>query len=165
MTVAKAKRTGDEWARLIVSDMNGTFDVLVFNKRFIEYRGIIRENNIVFIEGKVNIDDKGDRGSIYLDKMYLMDDYIKILEKEKTPAKVVVSVAFKDFGAYRDNVNTLLSILNTFKGHNYVQVILETEKKMKVIKESPVDYSDTLIKSLNEKFGAINVKSLEGQHA
>lgn len=80
-----------------VSDLNGTFNVLVFNKRLFEFRNIIKENNIVLIEGKVNIDDRGDRANIYPDKIYLASTYIEMVKEKEMPAKVILNICFKDF--------------------------------------------------------------------
>ena len=79
--------------------------------------------------GKINIDDRGDRGSIYLDKIYLMEDYIRMMKEKNAPAKVIINVRFKDFEDYQ-----------------------------KKYEELPVSLSNNLINSLFDTFGVSNVK-------
>ena len=155
---AKAKSTGAEWAKAVISDLNGSFDVLIFNKKLIEYNNIIAVNNIVYVEGKMNIDDRGDRGSVYLDKLYLMEDYIKMLKEKNAPTKVILNVIFNNFDEYQKNYETLQNILIMNKGRDYIKVTLAKEKKAKIIKEIPVSLSNNLVNSLFDTFGAANVK-------
>lgn len=160
VVVSRAKRTGDEWAKVTISDMNGSFDVLVFNRRFIENREILKENNIVYVEGKVNIDDRSDRGNVYLDKIYLVDDYIASEARKGAPAKIIAKVTFSDFDDFRSKYERLYSILNENPGNDYIEVIIDKERKSKVLKDNPINLSNNLVNSLIDSFGAGNVKFL-----
>lgn len=161
VTISKAKRTGDEWAKLVVSDLNGSFSILVFNKRLIEYRNIIKENNIVIIDGKVNIDDRGDRASIYLDRLSLVEDYIAMQKEKDMPSKVILNVDFKDFEDLQNRYEELYKILGANKGKDYVKVTVLKEKKAKILKDLPVSLSNNLINSLFDAFGAVNIKLIK----
>ena len=164
VTISKAKRTGDEWGKLVVSDMNGHFDVLIFNKKLMEYRSIVKENNVVYIEGKVNVDDRSDRGGIYLDKIYTIDEYIKGIEREKRPAKVVLKLSLKNFDEYKEKIDSINSILYANSGKDYVQIVLNEEKKAKVLYDYPINLSNSLVNILNDTFGIINVKVVEDEN-
>ena len=39
----KVKKTGDEMAKLVLSDFNGSFEILVFHNKYVEYNSIIGE--------------------------------------------------------------------------------------------------------------------------
>ena len=160
VSVARAKRTGDEWAKVVISDMNGSFDVLVFNKRFIEYREILKANNIVYVEGKTNIDDRNDRASVYLDRLYLVENYIASENSKNSNSGVIAKVRFKDFDTFKNTYEKLYAILRNNAGNDFIEVVIEKERKTKVIKEIPVSLSNNLVNSLIDAFGSINVKFL-----
>ena len=164
MVVSRAKRTGDEWAKVTISDMNGSFDVLVFNKRFIENRNILKENNVVYVEGKVNLDERNDRGNVYLDKVILAEDFITREKQMNSPSKVIAKVTYADFDDFRNRYEKLYNILNNNAGNDYIEVIIDKERKSKVLKENPVFLSNNLVNSLIDNFGAGNVKFLFGEN-
>ena len=158
VSISKAKSTGAEWAKTVISDLNGSFDVLIFNKKLVEYKNIIATNNVVFVEGRINIDDRGDRGSVYLEKIYLIEDYIKMLKEKNVPSKVIINIRFKDFEEYQNKFEDFQNILVLNKGNDYIKVYLEKEKKTKIIKDMPVSLTNNLINSLFDTFGVVNVK-------
>ena len=163
VVVAKAKRTGDEWAKLTISDLGGYFTVLVFNKKFVEYRELLKENNIVYVEGKLNIDERGDRGNIYLDKILSIDNYVKMIEEYNKPKKTSILISFDDFNDYKNKYELMHSILDKHVGNEYVKVLLKKEKKMKIINETPIKVSDNLIYLLKEKLIGNDITRLENK--
>ena len=52
----KSTKSGN-MAILTIEDINGTFDVMVFNKGYMKYRDLLTEDNLVTIKGKLSIRD------------------------------------------------------------------------------------------------------------
>lgn len=155
------KKTGEDMAKLVLSDFNGSFDVLVFHNKYVEYSPIIEKNKIVFIEGKINIDERNDRGSIYIDKMYDIDAYIDIKKNEELPPKVRIKLHFETKNSFIDKHSELYSILKSNNGKDYIEIILDKEKQMKILKELPIMLSNNLISILSDNYGSSNVEVLD----
>lgn len=155
------KKTGEDMAKLVLSDFNGSFDVLVFHNKYVEYSPIIEKNKIVYIEGKINIDERNDRGSIYIDKMYDIDTYIDIKKNEELPPKVRIKLHFETMNSFVDKHLELYSILKSNNGKDYIEIILDKEKQMKILKELPITMSNNLISILSDNYGSSNVEVLD----
>ena len=159
----RVKKTGDEMAKLVLSDMNGEFEVLAFHTKYVEYLPLIVKDNIVYIEGKFNVDERGDRGNIYIDKMYQIDDYIDIKKRENEPAKVRVKLHFGDKDSFVNKHAELFNMLKNNRGKDYLQVILDKERQMKVLSDMPITVSNNLINILNDTYGNVNVEVVDGK--
>ena len=158
----KVKRTGDDMAKLELSDMSGAFEVLVFHTKYVEYKSLLNENEIVYIEGRVNIDERSEKAIIYLDKMYPIEEYIELESNKNVAGTTKFKVHFKNANEYKERISDLLSVLKINRGKDFVEVILDEDKMMKVLKESPIRYSDSLKNILYETFGQSNVEVVNG---
>ena len=156
----KVKRTGDEMAKLTLSDLNGYFDVLVFHDKYVEYNTLLEKNNIIFIEGKIHIDDRSDRGSIYIDRLYNIDEYISMKKNEALPPTVKIKLHFDTKNNFVNNHSELYSILRANSGKDYVEIILDKERQMKIIKDLPINFSKNLVSILSDNYGINNVEVL-----
>ena len=161
VNIMKVKRTGDEMAKLVLSDMNGSFEVLAFHNKYEEYKSIIEKNRTVFIDGKINVDTRNDRGTIYIDKMFDIDEYILIKEREKMPATVRIKIHFKDMDSFIKSHVELYAILKSNSGRDYVQVIVDKERQMKILKEIPITLTDNLVNALRDEYGIVNVEVVD----
>ena len=155
------KKTGEDMAKLVLSDFNGSFDVLAFHTKYVEYNSLIEKNRIVYIEGKLNIDDRSDRGSIYIDKMYDIDEYIAIKKNDELPPKVRLKLHFNTKDSFIEKHIELYSILKSSSGKDYIEIILDKEKQMKVLKELPITSSNSLISILRDNYGSNNVEVID----
>lgn len=63
----RTKRTGEEMAMVTLSDLKGSFDIMVFPKKYTEYKDALEINKIICIEGKVSYSDRDERGKIFVD--------------------------------------------------------------------------------------------------
>ena len=149
----KVKKTGDEMAKLVLSDFSGSFDVLAFHNKYVEYNSLIEKNKIVFIEGKLNVDERNERGSIYIDKMYNIDDYIELKKNLGKPPTVKIAIHFDDKDIFVSKHNELYSILKSNSGKDYVKIILDAEKQMKILKELPINFTNNLVRILKDNYG------------
>ncbi len=163
ITELTVKRTGEKMAKLILSDLNGSFEIIVFGKKYSEYKQLIQKYNIIFIEGRVTIDDRNEYATIYLDKMYDIDEYVKIKANANKPPSIKIAVHFKDketfVGAYKE----LYTILSSNKGKDFIKVIVNKEKQMKVLKDLPVEVSSNFISILNTTYGASNIEVIDNE--
>ena len=157
----KVKRTGDDMAKIVLSDLSGYFEVIAFHNKYVEYSSLIEQNKIVYIEGKIHIDDRNDRGSIYIDRMYDIDDFIKMKEEEGKPATVKIKIHFTNMQNYVDGHNELYNVLKSNAGKDYVEVILDSEKQKKVLKELPIQFNSHIVNMLNDMYGEINVEVID----
>lgn len=157
------KRTNERMAKLVLSDLYGSFEVLVFSKKFAEYHNLIEKYKIVYLEGKTALDDRNDMANIYLDKMYDIDEYIELKKMQSEPPKVRVTVHFADKKTFVDNHKELYAIMNSNKGKDFIKVIVDKEKQMKVIKDMPIEANSSLINMLNITFGASNVEVVNNE--
>ena len=159
----KVKKTGDEMAKLVLSDFSGSFDVLAFHNKYVEYNSLIVKNNIVFIEGKLNIDERNERGSIYIDKMYNIDDYIELKKNSSMPPAVKIKVHFADKDTFIAKHTELYSILKSNSGKDFVEIILDKERQMKILKELPISFTNNLVSILKDNYGDEMVEVVNGK--
>ena len=157
------KRTNEKMAKIILSDLYGSFEVIIFSKKYVEYNNLIEKYKIVYIEGKTAIDERNERANIYLDKMYDIDEYLALKKDQMSPPMVRIAVHFSDKNTFVKNHKDLYSIMSTNKGKDFIKVIVDKEKQMKIIKDYPVEISSSLINILNITFGSSNVEVINNE--
>ena len=93
----KVTRNNDIMAFVDLEDLDGTISLIVFSKTYVQYKNLIYDEAIVFVEGRLNIKE-GDEPSIIATKIRLVDgtddlNEIKkeVEEREKAFAKKVTS--------------------------------------------------------------------------
>lgn len=154
--ILKTKRTGEEMAIVSLSDMKGPFSILVFPKKYAQYGHILKTDEIFYVDGKFNVDDRDDSGKIYVDTIKTIDDYINSIEHMP---KILIKLHFSNFDSYKQSTQKLIDILNKHKGYDYVQVILDDLNKAKIMKEFPIKCDETLINDLSNEFGKLNIEN------
>ena len=70
---------------------------------------------------------------------------------------------FKDKETFVNTHNELYTILNSNKGKDFVKVIVDKERQMKVIKEIPVEVTSSFINILNATYGASNIEVVDNE--
>lgn len=163
ITELTVKRTGEKMAKLVLSDLNGSFEVIVFSKKYIEYKQLIEKYKILFIDGRVTIDERNEYATIYLDKMYDIDEYIKLKMDEIKPPCVKLAIHFKDKETFVNSYKELYTILVANKGKDYIKVIVNKEKQMKVLKDLSVEVSSNLIGILSTTYGETNIEVIDNE--
>ena len=101
--------------------------------------------------------------TIYLDKMYDIDEYIKIKTNENKPPSVKIAIHFKDKETFVNNYKELYSILGANKGKDYIKIIVNKEKQMKVLKDLPIEASSNLIGILSTTYGESNIEVIDNE--
>ena len=157
------KRTNEKMAKITLSDLYGSYEVIIFSKKYIEYIHLIEKYRMVYLEGKTSIDERNERATIYLDKIYDIDEYIKIMKEKNSPPSVKIAVHFIDKNTFVNNHKDLYSIMASNKGKDYIKVILDKEKQMKIIKDFPIEVNSSIINILNTTFGSSNVEVINNE--
>ena len=152
INIMTVKRTGEDMAKVTLSDLNGFFEVIVFHNKFVEYRSLIEKNKILFIEGKFAMDYRNDKGNIYLDKLYDIDEYISMQQVENKKPEVKIAIHFDNNDSFKNGYKELYSILKNHKGRDYVKIILNKERQMKVLTDLPINANDGLIDILKNMY-------------
>ena len=117
----------------------------------------------MYIEGKLNVDERNDRGSIYIDKMYNIDEYIALKKNESLPPEVKIKLHFTDKNNFVKNHIELYSILKSNSGKDYVEIILDSERQKKVLKELPISFTNNIVSILCDNYGSDNVEVINGK--
>ncbi|MCR5650827.1 MAG: DNA polymerase III subunit alpha [Lachnospiraceae bacterium] len=141
-------KKGDTMATVVIEDLVGSVEVIVWPKLYYEKRDLIKEDNKVFIKGRFKADDEKD-GQLLADDMYVFED-----------APVKLFIRYADMDEYEKGKDKLLSIIKAENGNDSVIIYLNKEKKQKILKEKTC--SRNVIGSLQELLGKENVK--EGSH-
>ena len=158
ISVMVVKRSGEDMAKITLSDMNGFFEVIIFHNKYVEYKNLLEKNKILYIEGKFAMDYRNDRGNIYLEKLFDIDEYIMMNENKNQEPQIKLCIHFNDKNTYVSNYKDLHNMLLRYRGRDYIKIILNTEKQMKVLRELPVYISNELLDLLNNTYGKANIE-------
>ena len=137
-------------AFLIVEDLVGTVEVVVFPRDYEKSQQFLNEEGRVFIQGRVSAED--DRAS----KLILE----KIRPFDNMPREIWIQFDNKE--SYTQQSQELLADLRRSPGDSAVVIYL---KDVKAIKKLPVGYhaqiQDSWLNYMYEKYGKTNVKVVE----
>ncbi len=137
-------------AFLTLEDLVGTVEVVVFPKDYEKSQLLLKEEEKVFVQGRVSAED--DKAS----KLILE----KIRSFEDIPKEVWIQFANKE--DYGEKEKELLEDLRQFPGNDSVVIFL---KDVKAMKKLPAPYhvkiSDFWLESMRGKYGESNVKVVQ----
>lgn len=149
MRQIKTKR-GDSMAFITVADEGAEIEGVVFPSLFREVRRILREEAMVYIEGKVSI--RQDKKQLVADKIRLMDT-----ESLGRQSNQKVYIRVRDVG-HEDALAYLRKTAGEFPGRTNVLVFNEAEKKTyQLAKSYALAATETCMLNLMGYFGAKNV--------
>ncbi len=137
-------RKGDTMATITIEDLLGSVEVIVWPKTYYEKKGILAEDEKVFVKGRVKAEEEKD-GQLLADDIWLFED---------APKKLFIR--YEDLEAYEKGKNELFSVLKGKKGNDTVIIYLGKEKKQKPLREK-IDLK-SLKQTLQEMLGEENVK-------
>ncbi|NMA07464.1 MAG: DNA polymerase III subunit alpha, partial [Ruminococcaceae bacterium] len=163
----KITKNNATMAFVILEDMTGTIEMLVFPDKFDEYLNERRENNVVVVRGRVSnredsktslictsiegIDDFLDNTSYSQQKPILKNNQ---LNEKKSVKSVYLKIIEYESAEYEKTIN----ILQLFNGTTPVYIYLEEEKKLLLApKKMWLDYSENVISELKSVLGDKNV--------
>lgn len=137
-------RKGETMATITIEDLLGSVEVIVWPKTYYEKKGILVEDEKVFVKGRVKAEEEKD-GQLLADDIWLFED---------APKKLFIR--YEDLEAYEKGKNELFSVLKGKKGNDTVIIYLGKEKKQKPLREK-IDLK-SLKQTLQEMLGEENVK-------
>ena len=145
----KITKKGQHMAFLSLEDLFGNVEVVVFPNTFERYRNLLKEDNKVYICGKVDISDEA-QGKLVSDKIVGFNQVPKELH-----------IWYENKNAFFENLNEL-EPLAAGNGYDKVVVFVKREKQQKIMYEScDLNMKQDVIESLTAKYGSDNVKVIQ----
>ena len=143
----KFTRNDKIMAFVTLEDMLGSVEVIIFPKTYEQYRDFLRENEMVFITGRV--DEEVDR------YMKLLCEKIERFSDKPS----VLWIRFKDQQDADASSADMDAILNNSDGRSIVKLYLNEEKKIITLPLSmSVGIDRGLLDALYDRFGRENVE-------
>ncbi|MCD8222855.1 MAG: DNA polymerase III subunit alpha [Clostridiales bacterium] len=149
--VQKITRTGKMMAIITLEDPLGSVEVLVFPNHYEDHRELYAEENRVFIQGRVAMDDGAAVGKVILDRLIPFD----ALPKE-------LWLQFADKQSYDRQQREIMDLLSNSRGEDTVVIWLAKERGKKVLPAGRnVSADPDLLAKLEKRLGTGNVKLIE----
>lgn len=146
----KTTRNGKTMAFITLEDLYGVMEILIFPNVLERYRYMLKENEKIFVKGKVSIGDD-EQGKLICDQ---------IISFDKVPRELWIQ--FKDKNEYMLKENELLEFIRNSDGNDTLIIYCKAEKAKKVFPRNMRINADAgMINQLSEKYGADNVKVVE----
>lgn len=143
----KYTKNNKTMAFLQLEDMLGTVEVIIFPRTYDSYSSLIKEDNIIFIEGKVALDD-GREGKVIGEKMRLVSDIPRTL--------LIIVDTESD---YKKEIVTLENIVPKLKGIDKTVIyIKETKEKIAPKSLQGVEVTKEVLGELRDIYGIDSAK-------
>ena len=149
ITEKKIKYTKNEqvMAFLTLEDLVGSIEVIVFPKTYTKYGSLINEDKKVFLTGRVSGEDERDGKLICED----------VVAFEEVPRQLWIQFSTKE--EYEASAQDMMDIMAASEGKDTVIIyIKEPRMKKQLPPNQNVRADKALLASLEERFGAENVK-------
>lgn len=145
--VTKTTRNNQLMAFIVIEDLYGTIECIVFPKTLQDYGSLLEENQFVIIEGSLNMKDE--------EQPKVLTNKVRPLKKMETN-KLYIRIKEKD------DISLLKKAKNIFKKHQGnvpIYVYIEKDKKtFRAERDLWINLNDDLIKELSLVFGEGSVK-------
>lgn len=146
----KTTRNGKTMAFITLEDLYGVMEILIFPNVLERYRYMLKENEKLFVKGKVSIGDD-EQGKLICDQ---------IISFDKVPRELWIQ--FKDKNEYMLKENELLEFIRNSDGNDTLIIYCKAEKAKKVFPRNMRINADAgMVNRLSEKYGTDNVKVVE----
>ena len=146
----KTTRNGKTMAFITLEDLYGVMEILIFPNVLERYRYMLKENEKIFVKGKVSIGDD-EQGKLICDQ---------IISFDKVPRELWIQ--FKDKNEYMLKEDELLEVIRNSDGNDTLIIYCKAEKAKKVFPRNMRINADAgMVNRLSEKYGTDNVKVVE----
>ncbi len=146
----KTTRTNSAMAFVMLEDMFGAIEVIVFPRDFEKYKNMLEIDNKIFIRGRTTVEEDKDAKLICQD----------IIEFDAVPRELWVR--FKELAEYQKTEEELYTLLDKYDGNDAVVIYCEKEKAMKRLPKSRnVKANQELITALRQVYSENNVLIVE----
>ncbi len=122
------------FVRFVLEDLTGEVEVVVFNKLYEETKSVIHKNSVVYVEGRVDIQE--DKKCIIAEKISLFDTIKEEIYKNKSKIYITIS----NVGVDDEYIKKLKKVIEKYPGNtkvyfkiltkNFDEVLVETEHKI-----------------------------------
>lgn len=147
----KMTKSNQNMAFITLEDLYGSLEVVVFPKKYEQYRQYLEQDAKIFVYGRASINEKESK--LLLEKLVPFD---------KVPKKVYLQCENKD--AYLLQESRIYEILDRYPGNSTVTVCLKQEKQRKELgRQFQVVVNEALLKELKELLGEGKVLAMEGK--
>ena len=149
ITSKKIKYTKNDkvMAFLTVEDLVGQIEVIVFPKTYEEYQSKITEDQKVFIQGRISVEEEKDAK--------LMASRVKLFDEIPR----TVWIQFPNLDAYNQSFDKLKEIIAGSDGDDQIAIVLKDTRQMKRLPSNYCVKGDhILIEALSAEYGKDNVK-------
>jgi DNA polymerase-3 subunit alpha len=146
----KYTKTNQLMAFLMVEDLMGTIEVVVFPKTFEQYRSALGEDKKVLILGRAQVEDEKD-AKLIAQEIHAFDEAAKELW-----------IQFSTKGEFEEKEQDLLHAIEGYEGNDTVVIYISGEKAVKRLpKNWNTSADDGAKETLEALFGAENVKVVQ----
>lgn len=137
----KMTKNNQNMAFITLEDLVGSIEVVVFPKKYEEYRKYLELDAKVLIYGRAQIAEK--EGKILLEKMIPFSD---------VPKKIYIQIENKE--TYNNVSDSLYELIDKYSGNDEVVVVLKEEKMMKPLgRQFAMRADEYAINELKNMFG------------
>ncbi len=146
----KSTRTNSMMAFILLEDLFGVVEVIIFPRDFEKYKGVLEPDQKIFVRGKVTVEEE-KAAKLICQEIILFD----ALPRE-------VWVKYKNMKAFLEDELSLYSLLDEFDGIDSVTIYCEEEKCMKKLPKSRnVKADNDLLQRLYTKYSEENIRITE----
>ncbi len=117
----RTTRKKKQMACLVLEDLIGSLEVVVFPEQYEKYKSFLREGAMVFCKGKVKKEDAKD-ASLQVDSVTYFSD------REQT---AVIWLQFADFADYQKKEGAVVSCMRKYPGNVSLRFFLKNTKQIK----------------------------------
>lgn len=146
----KTTRNNSMMAFITLEDLFGVVEVIIFPKDYEKYKSMIEPDSKIFIRGKVSVEEEKAAKLICQN----------IIPFDAIPQEIWIK--YQNLGAFREDEQSLYTLLNEFDGNDTVVIYCEEEKCIKKLPKSMGVKADTnLIQRLSTIYSKENVRITE----
>jgi DNA polymerase-3 subunit alpha len=143
----KYTKNNQVMAFITIEDLVGSVEVIVFPQAYEKNSAKLVEENKVFVEGRVSLEEERD-GKLICEKVTSFDEISRNLW-----------IKFPNMKSYVDNEGKLYETIHDFKGKDKVTIYIEETHQKKTLSASQnVKAQSQLLDKLRSIFGENNIK-------
>lgn len=147
----KLTKNNQNMAFITLEDLYGSVEVVVFPKKYEQYRQYLEQDAKIFVYGRASVNEK--EAKILLEKL---------VPFEEIPKRVYLQCENKE--AYMAQESKIYDILDRYPGNSVVTICLKEEKQRKELgRQFSVKVSEALLQELKELLGDGKVLTMDGK--
>ncbi len=137
----KMTKNNQNMAFITLEDLMGSIEVVVFPKKYEQYRQYLEQDSKIFVYGRASISE--DEGKMLLEKVVPFSDM---------PKQVYVQCDNKD--DYKKKEESLFDVIDAYPGESAVVVVLKEEKMMKPLgRQFGIEVSEDMLTDMKKLMG------------